>query len=310
MTREWFLDSAFTLAVLAGVLILVQLVWTLVRDSRARRTHVSARVGAVPMTEDMVGDNAPRKLVTDSRLQRIMLRGNITMTESLFRALLFGGLSSLVLILLVWGVIAAVLFASIVGVALWIYWFRRFSARRLEINETLPGIADAMVRAMNAGRTLDTAVVRALDEAPPIYAPLAFRVRSAVEAGRDYVDLFEDFADLYQTPALLQISIALATGQRQGASVRPVLEQLAEGLRGQQQLRRDFMAMTGETRVSAVLFAVVPIVLGAYLMLANEEYLQVLLYTPEGNKMLIAAVLFEVVGVVWLYRMVQGVGRV
>lgn len=309
MTREWFLDSAITLAVLAGVVALLQVIWVLWRDTQARRARVLARMGSGYGA--VAGDDAPQRLmVTDTRLQRVMLRGDISVSESAFRGLLFLLLAVLVLVVLVWGVIAAVLCLATVGVGLWVYWFRRYSARRLQINETLPGIADAIIRGLSAGRTLDNAVMKALDEAPEIYAPLAFRVRSAVEGGRDYVPLFEDFADLYQIPPLVQMAIGLGTGQRHGASVQSVLAQLADGLRGQQQLRREFMAMTGETRVSAVLFAVVPIALAAYLMLANEEYLQVLLHTPQGNRMLMVAAAFEAVGIFWLYRMVQGVGRV
>lgn len=309
MTREWFLDSAITLAVLAGVVALLQVIWVLWRDTQARRARVLARMGSGYTA--VAGEDAPQRLmVTDTRLQRVMLRGDISVSESAFRGLLFLLLAVLVLVVLVWGVIAAVLCLATVGVGLWVYWFRRYSARRLQINETLPGIADAIIRGLSAGRTLDNAVMKALDEAPEIYAPLAFRVRSAVEGGRDYVPLFEDFADLYQIPPLVQMAIGLGTGQRHGASVQSVLAQLAAGLRGQQQLRRDFMAMTGETRVSAVLFAVVPIALAAYLMLANEEYLQVLLHTPQGNRMLMVAAAFEAVGIFWLYRMVQGVGRV
>ena len=309
MTREWFLDSAITLAVLAGVVALIQVLWVLWRDTHARRMRMLTRMGAGGY--EVAGEDVPqRMMVTDTRLQRVMLRGNITLSEGTFRTLLFLLMVLLVLVVLAWGLIAAVLSLATIGVGLWVYWFRRFSARRLEINETLPSIADAIIRGISAGRTLDMAVVKALDEAPEIYAPLAFRVRSAVEGGRDYVPLFEDFADLYQVPPLVQMAIGLGTGQRHGASVQSVLAQLADGLRGQQQLRRDFMAMTGETRVSAVLFAVVPIALAAYLMLANEEYLQVLLYTPQGNRMLMLAMLFEAVGIFWLYRMVQGVGRV
>ncbi|MBA3979734.1 MAG: type II secretion protein F [Alcanivorax sp.] len=309
MTREWFLDSAITLAVLAGVVALLQVIWVLWRDTQARRARVLARMGSGYGA--VAGEEAPQRLmVTDTRLQRVMLRGDISVSESAFRGLLFLLLAVLVLVVLVWGVIAAVLCLATVGVGLWVYWFRRYSARRLQINETLPGIADAIIRGLSAGRTLDNAVMKALDEAPEIYAPLAFRVRSAIEGGRDYVPLFEDFADLYQIPPLVQMAIGLGTGQRHGASVQSVLAQLAESLRGQQQLRRDFMAMTGETRVSAVLFAVVPIALAAYLMLANEEYLQVLLHTPQGNRMLMVAAAFEAVGIFWLYRMVQGVGRV
>lgn len=310
MTREWFLDSALTLAILGGLVAFGQVLWSAWRRGEARRRILRQRMGmdAVLEGEDE-GPASQRLMVTDTRLQRIMLRGNITINEGSFRAFLLLLLASLILVMLVWGLIAVVLGLATVGVGLWVYWYRRFSSRRLEINETLPRLADAIISGLNAGRTLDQAVVRALEEAPPIYSPLAFRVRSAVEAGRDYVSLFEDFADLYQIPPMVQMAIALGTGQRHGASVQSVLEQLAESLRGQQQLRRDFMAMTGETRVSAVLFAVVPIALAAYLMLANEEYLQVLLYTSQGRRMLLIAFLFEAVGIIWLYRMVQGVGR-
>src|SRR5690606_16321699 len=136
---------------------------------------------------------------------------------------------------------------------------------RRYIFEGLPIVIDNVLRSMDAGRSLDQAMVESLNDAHEVFAPLAFRVRSAVEAGRDYAGLFDDYARLYQVPPLVLVAVTLRTTSRFGASVRPVLGQVAESLRNQQEMRREFMASTAETRMTATVFAAVPILLSAYM---------------------------------------------
>ena len=126
---------------------------------------------------------------------------------------------------------------------------------------------------------------------------------------RDFTRLFDDFARLYQVASLVLVSIALRTSARFGSSVRPVLQQVANSLRSQQELRREFLASTAETRFTAGAFTLLPLGMAVYMMLINEKYAEVLLNTSTGHNMLIVAGVLQTLGVIVIWRMVQGVGR-
>ena len=69
------------------------------------------------------------------------------------------------------------------------------------------------------------------------------------------------------------------------------------------------MAATAETRFTAAAFALLPLGLAAYMILMNENYSRVLLDTSTGHVMLAVAGALQGLGVIVLWRMIQGVGR-
>ncbi|MDX1636191.1 MAG: type II secretion system protein, partial [Marinobacter sp.] len=83
----------------------------------------------------------------------------------------------------------------------------------------------------------------------------------------------------------------------------------ASSLRSQQELRQEFLAATAETRFTAATFALLPPGLAAYMVLMNDDYADLLLNTSTGHNLLIAAGVLQVLGMVVIWRMIQGVGR-
>ena len=304
MATEQMLALARTLAVLALLLMVLQWLWARYRQRRLLRDNVRDRLRP---SLDVNSDSEVR--VTLSSLERILLRADIRLSRGQLMV------SALVIVVFVGvvlslnGALVALITAGLIVVALWMYWRFRFQQQRRRIYEELPGLIDTALRYMDAGRSLENALVESFRDAPPVFDPLSFRLRSAVESGRDYTGLFEDFAALYQVPSLVLVSIALRTSSRFGSSIRPVLQQVAGSLRSQQELRREFLAATAETRFTAAAFALLPLGLAAYMMLMNENYSRVLLSTSTGHVMLGIAGALQGLGVIIIWRMIQGVGR-
>lgn len=304
MNPDSLMLAARILAVLAVLLMIFQVVWSHYRQRRLLRDQVRMRLdnGPAPITEGGAR-------VTVSRLESVLLRADIHLSRA---QLVIAGLVLTIFIVSV-GVIdntlAALVIAAVIAGALWLYWRIRLQRQRRLIYEELPSIIDSTLRYISAGRSLESSLVEAFKDAPPVFDPLTFRLRSAVEAGRDYTELFEDFARLYAVPALVVVAIALRTSSRFGSSVRPVLRQVAAALRSQQELRREFLAATAEIRFTAVAFALLPMGLAAYMVLANKKYSEILLNTSTGHLMLIVAGSLQAVGVIVMMRLIQGVGR-
>ncbi|ERS11333.1 hypothetical protein Q668_18870 [Alcanivorax sp. PN-3] len=304
-TFNWLVASQI-LAFIALAVVALQWLWFNLREQRQikeaveRRLALGSESGAAPPVEQ----------VLIGKLERLLVPAGIRLSDS---QLILVGVFLLALVLAVFfvkGAVAALVALVLMVMTLLLYWKFRFEQQRRQINEELPGIMETALRYMDAGRSLEQSLVEAFREAHPVFDPLAFRLRSAVEAGRDYTSLFEDFSSLYRIPSLILVSIALRTSARFGSSIRPVMQQVASSLRSQQELRREFMAATSETRFTAGAFAVIPMGLAAYMILMNENYSEVLLKTSTGNTMLMVAGVLQGLGILVILKMIQGVGRV
>lgn len=304
MSAMALLAAAQTLAVLALITVVLQWLWARHRLKRSLNDGIRRRLEA---RRDLGVETAARVTVTP--LESVLIRADIHLSQG--QLSVFGAVVAvfLVVVLVLNGALVALITAGLIAIALWMYWRFRFQQQRRRIYEELPALIDTTLRYLSAGRSLDNALVESFNDAPPVFHPLAFRLRNAVEAGRDYTSLFEDFGGLYRIPSLVLVSIALRTSSRFGSSIRPVLGQVATSLRSQQELRREFMAATAETRFTAAAFALLPLGLAAYMILINENYSRVLLDTDTGHMMLAIAGALQGLGVIIIWRMIQGVGR-
>lgn len=305
MSAEALLAAARMLGLLALIVIAVQCLLM----HRHRHRKMREAVGARLFRHHEVEEESSENLLISGRLEKLLVKAGIEVTQGRLTMLAVAILLSAAIVLSSYGVLAALLALAVWALLGWAFWNIRYQRQRRAIFENLPTIIDNVLRNMDAGRSLDQAMIDGLKEAPDVFAPLTFRVRSAVEAGRDYAGLFDSYARLYQVPPLVLVAVTLRTTSRFGASVRPVLGQVADSLRSQQEMRREFMAATAETRMTAAVFAAVPVLLSVYMIVTSDTYREVLFGTAAGKMMLIIAGSLQALGMLVIFRMIQGVGR-
>lgn len=305
MSAEALLAAARMLGLLALFVIAAQCM--LMHRRRQKKMHEA--VGARLFRHRDVEQDSTENLLISGRLEELLVKAGIRVTQGGLTMLAVAMLLSCGIILATYGVLATLLALAVWGVLGWAFWNFRYQRQRRTIFENLPTIIDNVLRNMDAGRSLDQAMIDGLKDAPAVFAPLSFRVRSAVEAGRDYAGLFDSYAQLYQVPPLVLVAVTLRTTSRFGASVRPVLGQVSDSLRSQQEMRREFMAATAETRMTASVFAAVPVLLSVYMIATSDTYREVLFGTDAGKMMLIVAASLQALGMLVIFRMIQGVGR-
>ncbi len=299
----WYAGALFV-GLLAVLLLMLQLAWSQWQSGRQITKTIQARL--TPASE-AAGLGGAR--VDLGPLERMLVQADIrwSIQRLVMLSVVLLGVLAIIAVSRGLVVLLVVLFFTVTALGVW--WRMRFQKQRQTIHEELPGVVDAVLRNIDAGRSLEHSLISAFDESSPVFSPLVFRLRNAVEAGREYTRLFEDFADLYKVPAMVLVAIALRTTSRFGSSIRPVLEQVSTSLRSQQAMRREFLAASAETRFTAITFAVLPPALAAFMVLVNDEYSDVLLNTSTGHSLLLTAGTLQVLGMVVIWRMIQGVGR-
>lgn len=191
------------------------------------------------------------------------------------------------------------------GAAGWLAWrTRRRSARILE---QLPGFLDHVVRAVQTGSSLPNAVQAATEETQEPIRSVFARVGRQTRLGVSLDEALEQAARLYAVRELGLLSLTVRVSQRYGGSVRDVLGSIVAMVRQRERLRREFRALTGETRLSAVILGALPATIAVYVMLVNPDYLARMTADDAGRIALWIAGGLQVIGSLVLWRMVRSV---
>jgi tight adherence protein B len=186
---------------------------------------------------------------------------------------------------------------------LYVHW--RYQRRLKRMIEQLPPLLDHTVRSLKSGRTLADAVLGAIDAAEDPLKNAMGRVQRNVQLGVSLPDATSDFAELYDKDELRLFALGLKVNHRYGGNASELLENLIKLIREREQAARQLSAMTGETRVTAVVLAVLPVALAGYFLIANPKYLMNMWNDSSGQAMLVGALSLQVLGCLVLWRMLR-----
>ncbi len=240
-------------------------------------------------------------------LERTFLRAGLDLPRERLGLLLTTWLAAVLLAALAGGWIPALAMALLIplGLRAWLGWRYRRRVRRLV--EQLPTLLDQVVRSLHAGRTLGDAVVRAIDASPdPLRAALS-RVSRDVQLGVSLPDALQEVAELFEQEELRILALGVRVNHRYGGGASELLGNLIKVIQEREQIARQLRAMTGETRFTAVVLALLPISVAGYILAVNPGYLMSLWLDASGQRMLLTAFLMQALGCVILWRMLRSV---
>ncbi|AYF89887.1 type II secretion system protein F [Pseudomonas sp. DY-1] len=240
-------------------------------------------------------------------LERAFLRAGLGLPRERIGLLLSTWLAAQMLAALLAGWVAALAVALLLPLGLrgWLSW--RYGRRVRRMVEQLPQMLDQVVRSLHAGRTLGDAVVRAIDASPePLHGALS-RVSRDVKLGVSLPDALKDAGDLFEQEELRILALGVRVNHRYGGSSSELLGNLIKVIHEREQIARQLHAMTGETRFTALVLALLPVSVAGYILSANPGYLMGLWLDASGQRMLLAAFGMQVLGCFILWRMLRSV---
>jgi tight adherence protein B len=290
------------IVVLLGVLCLVMLglsLWLFysgMRKSGAERTL--ERLGRVQ-------DTAPVAANGRDWLDRLLQRAGLERrNDRLWSWLVLWTLLSLLVLWAVgWLAGATLLLAGPLLLRLYLSW--RYRRRLRRMIEQLPVLLDYTVRSLKSGRTLSDAVLGAIDASrEPLHGAMQ-RVRRNVQMGIGLDDAMQDLAELYDQDELRLFALGLRINHRYGGNASELLENLIKLIREREQGARQLRAMTGETRMTAVVLGSLPLAMAGYFLFSNPSYLLAMWNDTGGQFMLLGAFGLQVFGCLALWRMLR-----
>ena len=183
----------------------------------------------------------------------------------------------------------------------------RLQRRRREraIESQLPDALDLIARAMQAGHALSSAILMAANEGPQPLADAWRTIFDEINFGIPTRMAIEDFSERVDSEYVRLFVVSTLIQMETGGNMAEILHNTAKLIRERQQLQASVKVLSAEGRVSAFILSTLPFALGIVLALINPGFVAVLWTDPLGLKMLLGALALMLLGVFWMWRMID-----
>jgi tight adherence protein B len=212
--------------------------------------------------------------------------------------------ASLALLAVAGALPAATAFILLVLVGTFALWLRLQKRRRRMVAQ-LPGFIDGMVRLLTVGNATQAAFQLSVASAK---APLRESLEDAAALARAGVDL--DIA-LHQTARnagieeMALLASIIGVGVRYGGRTDLLLERVAGFMRDREQAEQELIALSSETRLSAWVLGLLPMIVAGLIVMTNASYFMLMWRDPTGQTMIFSAAGLQMLGVLMLYRLAR-----
>ena len=196
--------------------------------------------------------------------------------------------------------------AALAGFAVVLLWMVVSQRRRVaKFSEQLPGALDLLARAVRAGESLDQAIDLVGRSS---HEPLATEFRRCsghLQMGLSLSNTLEGLTERFDLIDVRILANTLSTHRDIGGNLAETLERLAEVIRDRRAFRRQLKSVTGAGRFTALFIATLGPLLFGYMFIFQPEYGRKLLDDPLGRTLLTYAVISQVVGLLWVMRLLK-----
>jgi tight adherence protein B len=183
------------------------------------------------------------------------------------------------------------------GAALPYLYVRRLRNKRMaRLEAQLPDAMDFLSRSMRAGHAFIMSIGMVGEDLP---APLGPEFRTLFNEQNLGASLNSAFANLTRRVPLLDMrffSSAVLLQRQTGGNLSEILDGLSEVIRERFRLRGHVKAVSAHGRMTAGILTALPVVTAVALLLVAPGYLQGMFSDPDGKKLVVGAVLSQIIG--------------
>jgi tight adherence protein B len=161
---------------------------------------------------------------------------------------------------------------------------------------------DAIAADLRAGGTVPEAVAALAEESGALARDLA-RVTARSRLGAAFVDALAGWPADRPRGEIRIVAGALAVAARTGGPSAEALESLARSLRDRAAARAEARSLSAQARLSAIVVGAAPLGFLAFSALTDPASVDVLVSTGVGRTCLVAGLVLEALGAMWMRRM-------
>ncbi|MCD4719823.1 MAG: type II secretion system F family protein [Desulfobacula sp.] len=202
-------------------------------------------------------------------------------------------------------IIAVAVFVLVMSLPAGFLYFKKKQLEK-EIILKMPDIIGIIVRALQIGQSVDTALKEAARAVP---GPLGAEIRIVYQEmamGFSFDQAFHNLENRYQSLSDIKLFCTAFIIQKEtGGNLIRVLEALANTIQKRFTFNRRIKTYSAEARLSALIIAMLPFLFGLFAWLFNPDYMSRLTATPIGRIMIYMAVLLEITGFIVMRKMAK-----
>lgn len=185
----------------------------------------------------------------------------------------------------------------------------RLRAARLrgKARDQLAPFMESVMRDLGTGQILEVAFRHSVRRVPAPLGDALQRILARRDLGMELNEGLAREGRLLKLYELQLLATSVQISQVHGGSLRDMLASFVNLLQQQERGRRELKALTGETRVTAVVMGAMPLLMAGYLFVFNREFMQPMLDSSGGQFALGVAAAMQVAGALALWRMLKSV---
>lgn len=153
-----------------------------------------------------------------------------------------------------------------------------------------------IIRCVRAGLPVTEGMRAVSMEIPWPTGPEFRRAVDQIQLGEGFEAALQGLADRCVLTDYRFFAVSVSLQRQTGGNLTETLENLSDTIRKRRAVRLKARALTSETRATVWVLALLPVVVGAILMVVNPPYVMQLFTTPGGRQLLGIAILVQMVG--------------
>ena len=241
-------------------------------------------------------------------LRNFFLRAGIQHPSGkLYVQLVVPGMALVLLALILGGWLSALGTALLYAMLVVFYFWLRTSKMQRTLIRQLPGFLDTLVRLVAIGNSIGAAFQTGIGSTEGPLRVILDRANRQVQAGVDLEHALRQQAAVYKFKELDLVAAVIGISSRFGGRSDVVLERMAAFMRDLEHAQNEMASLSAEIRLSAWIMGILPIAIGIFLIIFNNNMFVGMWQDPVGKKMLLGAVVLEIVGGYFLYRLAKSI---
>ncbi|HET9783085.1 MAG TPA: type II secretion system F family protein [Candidatus Dormibacteraeota bacterium] len=240
-----------------------------------------------------------------TRLQRELTSADLELRPYEFRiiqgafALVFA-----VIGLLRFGIGLEFIVLGVIGYLLPAFYLRNRRGHRLRLFDAqLPRAMELIANSMKAGQSVAQSLTSVTDNAAPPMSDEFALARREVELGASVESALNNMVRRIGSNDLKLMVMVITIQRSVGGDLAAILVTLADTMRQREEMRAEVNAATAQSRATALIITLLPIVAAVLLYFIVQDYFRPMVTNPLGWFMLALAALFLFVGNVIIRRL-------
>jgi tight adherence protein B len=199
----------------------------------------------------------------------------------------------------------AILLAFILGIVPYFHLVRMKRLRAEKFKKQMPDGLDLIARALKAGHAFSGSISMAAEEFDDPLGSECSEMLDEINFGVSVPEALKNLTNRVECEEIKYFAMGVILQRETGGNLAELIQTLANLIREKFKFEGKVRTLSAEGKLSAVILAALPFLVGGWIWLTNPNYLAPLVTEPFGRVLLLLAAAFMIAGILIMKRMVS-----